>query len=219
MYQLGAHRLLCGDSTDPVMVKSLMDGEKADMVFTDPPYGLDGYAGRSGKFDALAGDDENSQRLYEAVPLDADNVFVWCEWKTYPRLLAALGEPRSLIVWNKNVFGMGCGYRRKHEFCAYWGNYKGTTESDVWDIARDQKYEHPTQKPVALAAKAITIHKPKTVLDLFGGSGSTLLACEQGRCSCRMMELDPRYCDVIVMRYCALKGIDPDAVFDTGVAE
>ncbi|MEE9451330.1 MAG: DNA methyltransferase [Gammaproteobacteria bacterium] len=195
---LGRHTLTCGDS--------LMQHAVAfDMLFTDPPYGLDGYAGRSGKFEGFDGDTPaESKELYKSlrvVKARAKHAFVWCEWKTYPNLLSALGMPRSLIVWNKKRFGMGKGYRRQHEFCAYWGDYKGTTESDVWDVSRDSKYDHPTQKPVDLAIRAIRTHEPDTVFDPFAGSGSTLIACEMEGAICHAIEISEKYCQLIVDRY------------------
>jgi DNA modification methylase len=121
------------------------------------------------------------------------------------------GEIHALIVWVKNG-GYGAlmaNYKQKHEPCLYWKpknaklNFIGpTTETTVWEVAKDGVNEyHPTQKPVALPAKAIANHDAETVLDLFGGSGSTLIAAEQLGRKCYMMELDPHYCDVIIARW------------------
>jgi DNA modification methylase len=110
----------------------------------------------------------------------------------------------SCIVWAKNVFGLGKGYRHQHEFCLFNGKIdeEVKNESDLWEVAKDTKYVHPTQKPVALCARALKNHKQvKNVLDLFGGSGSTLIACEQLDRNCYMMELDPKYVDVIIKRW------------------
>ncbi|GAI75189.1 unnamed protein product, partial [marine sediment metagenome] len=101
-----------------------------------------------------------------------------------------------------NSFGLGNGYRGQYELIFYYGNFSGS-DSDVWDINKDTNYEHPTQKPIALAARAINNSSKKgmIVLDFFGGSGSTLIACEQLKRICYMMEIDPIYCDVIIKRW------------------
>ena len=126
------------------------------------------------------------------------------------------GTIHALIIWVKNggYGALNANYKQKHEPCLYW-NPKGTTlgfcgnttEATVWDIAKDgvNNY-HPTQKPVALAAKAINNHSAGLVLDLFGGSGSTMIASEQLNRTCYMMELDPHYCDVIIERWQKLTG-------------
>jgi len=95
---------------------------------------------------------------------------------------------------------MGRGYRGQYECCFYYGSFSGS-DSDVWEHSRDRDYVHPTQKPVELCVRAIGNSKPKTVLDLFGGSGSTLIACEKTNRKCYMMELDPKYCDIILSRW------------------
>jgi DNA modification methylase len=108
-------------------------------------------------------------------------------------------------VWAKNVFGLGRGYRHQHEFIIFDGLIDPDikNESDLWQIAKDTKYKHPTQKPVALSERAIkNSTKPNNiVLDYFGGSGSTLIGCEKTGRKARVMELDPIYCDVIVKRW------------------
>jgi DNA modification methylase len=173
------------------------------MLNTDPPYGLGGYAGRSKKFDPVIGDDEDTLRFYQILPTSIKERYVWCEWKTYPILIKALGLPRSLIVWAKNNFGMGNGYRRKHEFCAYYGDFNSTTESDLWEVSKDVQYSHPTQKPVELAVRAINnSSKPgNIVIDYFLGSGFTLIACENLGRKCRGCEIDPGYVAVTLQRY------------------
>lgn len=122
-----------------------------------------------------------------------------------------LPDLNACIVWAKNVFGMGNGYRHQHEWIAYVGPaIPRTDESDLWEIAREsgRVYKHPTQKPPALPRRAIeNSTKPRdVVLDLFGGSGPTLVACEQTGRTAYLMEHDPRYCDVIRNRYAALVG-------------
>lgn len=194
LYQLGKHRLLCGDSTKEKDVSRLMDGQKADMVFTDPPYGLGGYGGRKNM--NLEGDDKDPSVFYSIIPV-AREIYVWGYFWTFPMLNF---KPKDAIVWAKNNFGLGRGYRGQYEICFYSGEFSGS-DSDLWEIDRDTKYEHPTQKPVALIERAIKNSLPKNVLDLFGGSGSTLIGCEQHSIPCLVMEIDPIYCDVIIKRW------------------
>lgn len=215
LYQLGRHRLICGDSTDVNVIDRLMDGVKADMVFTDPPYNV-GFNGRSGKFDVIENDDldeDSFRRLITAScsiirTLDPKSYYVWCNWKFYG-ILQELLDFKSCIVWAKNVFGMGKGYRHQHEFCLFNGTIDEgiNNESGLWEIAKDTNYVHPTQKPVGLCARALKNHKgAEVIVDLFGGSGSTLIACEQLNRKCYMCELDPHYCDVIISRWETLTG-------------
>lgn len=210
IWQLGRHRLMCGDSTDKETVELLMDGKKADMVFTDPPYNV-AFNGRSGKFDVIENDDLSEEDFNNFIEetcqmikhLDPDCYYVWCNWEFYGVLQSKLPF-KSCIVWAKNVFGLGRGYRHQHEFCLFNGTIddKITNESDLWESAKDSNYVHPTQKPVALCARALKNHMDdENVVDLFGGSGSTLIACEQLDRTCYMMELDPKYCDVIIKRW------------------
>lgn len=180
------------------------------MVFTDPPYNV-AFNGRSGKFDVIKNDNltENEfsdfiEKTVEAIKsVNAPIHYIWCNWKFYGILQEKL-DYKSCIVWAKNVFGMGNGYRHQHEFCLFNGRIDDSikNESDLWQVKKDKNYKHPTQKPVELAFRAIGNHSGvQNVLDLFGGSGSTLIACEQRDVSCYMMELDPKYCDVIVQRW------------------
>ncbi len=215
IYQLGRHRLMCGDSTDKATVEKLMDGNKADMVFTDPPYNV-AFNGRSGKFDVIENDDmpeADFDRFIASVcevikHLAPTHYYIWCNWKFYSTLQTKM-EFKSCIVWAKNVFGLGKGYRHQHEFCLFNGEVDETikNESDLWEVAKDTNYVHPTQKPVELCGRALKNHSGvKNVVDLFGGSGSSLIACEQLNRTCYMMELDPKYCDVIIDRWEALTG-------------
>lgn len=215
IYQLGEHRLMCGDSTDPEAIELLMDGVKADMVFTDPPYNV-AFNGRSGRFDVIENDDLSENDFKDLIiascniirTLAPKEYYIWCNWKFYGILQEQL-DYKSCIVWAKNVFGMGKGYRHQHEFCLFNGTIDEgiNNESDLWEIAKDTNYLHPTQKPVALCARALKNHKDaNVVVDLFGGSGSTLIACEQLNRRCFMMELDPKYVDVIIERWETLTG-------------
>lgn len=227
-YILGNHRLLCGDSTQIDSVDKLMNGEKADMVFTDPPYGVnyDGGHATEKRRTKLANDHDTT--IYnDSIPLavaftkDCAPLYLWFAATKSLQVLQVLQvlqdnniEIRSWLIWNKNMaqFGaIGAQYKQKHEPCLYTfkkGNapfWDGpTNEVSVWDISRASKNEfHPTQKPVELSERAIGNSCPVSgsVLDLFGGSGSTLIGCEKTNRKCFMMELDPHYCDVIVARW------------------
>jgi len=210
IYILGNHRLMCGDSTSIDAVEKLMDGNSVDMVFTDPPYNV-AFNGRSGKHDVIKNDNlpeaEFESFILEVCSiikvLDPKVYYVWCNWNFYGLLQRNL-KFKTCIVWAKNVFGMGNGYRHQHEFCLFNGKIDEIikNESDLWEVKKDHNYVHPTQKPVALSVRAFGNHiKLLNVLDLFGGSGSTLIGAEQTGRKAFVMELDPKYCDVIVKRW------------------
>tara|TARA_R110000772_G_scaffold138233_2_gene247200 strand:- start:270 stop:1418 length:1149 start_codon:yes stop_codon:yes gene_type:complete len=211
IYQLGHHRLMCGDSISIDDVDRLMDGKEATMLFTDPPYNV-AFNGRSGNFDVIKNDDLSVDEFSDFInsfisimsTLNISNYYICCNWAFYGLLQLKL-KPKACIVWAKNVFGLGIGYRHQHEFILFNGNIKKSikNESDLWSISRDTNYKHPTQKPVALSKRAIenTTNKGALVLDLFGGSGSTLIAAEKSARKCYMMELDPIYVDVIIQRW------------------
>jgi len=210
IWVLGNHRLMCGDSTSIDAVEKLMDGEKADMVFTDPPYNVS-FNGRSGKHDVIKNDNLSKKDFTAFIDgtiatIKAINpavYYIWCNWNFYGILQDKL-DYKTCIVWAKNVFGMGNGYRHQHEFCLFNGKIDQTikNESDLWSVKKDYAYMHPTQKPVELSVRAFGNHiKLTKVLDLFGGSGSTMIGAEQTGRNCYMMELDPKYCDVIIKRW------------------
>ena len=210
IYILGNHRLMCGDSTSIDAVDKLMDGNSVDLLFTDPPYNV-AFNGRSGKHDVIK-NDNLSESDFEAFigevcntikAIDPKVYYIWCNWKFYGILQGKL-DYKTCIVWAKNVFGMGNGYRHQHEFCLFNGKIDEIikNESDLWEVKKDHNYVHPTQKPVALSVRAFGNHiKLLNVLDLFGGSGSTLIGAEQTGRKAFVMELDPKYCDVIVKRW------------------
>lgn len=222
---LGQHRLKIGDATDKEDVKDLMDGEKADMVFTDPPYGIDYQSNhREDQFEKLEGDEDvPDEPLMHVDYATAEDfaVYVWTRWDVYPAWfdkVADLAEPKNLIVWKK-ASGMGDlegSYQPNHELCIYATSgrklLRGTRDTSVWDISGDNaaEYQHPTQKPTDLAHRAIqnTCKADDTVLDLYAGSGSTLLAAEQLDRKSYHMELEPVYADVIIQRYKQLSGLD-----------
>lgn len=210
IYKLGRHRLMCGDSTSIDAVQKLMDGNKVDLIFTDPPYNV-AFNGRSGKHEVIKNDNLSEQEFENFITevcntiqlIDPKAYYIWCNWDFYGALQGKLPY-KACIVWAKNVFGMGQGYRHQHEFCLFNGKIDEVVknESDLWSIKKDTKYVHPTQKPVALSVRAFGNHiKLTNVLDLFGGSGSTLIGAEQTGRTCYVMELDPKYCDVIVKRW------------------
>jgi len=212
---LGNHRLMCGDSTSVDDVDRLMAGQKADMVFTDPPYNV-AFNGRSGKHEVIKNDNLSEGEFRDFIQqvcstityVDPKAYYVWCNWNFYG-LLQEMLPFKTCIVWAKNVFGMGAGYRHQHEFCLFNGKIDEAikNESDLWSVKKDHGYVHPTQKPVELAVRAFSNHiRLLNVLDLFGGSGSTLIGAEQTGRNCFVMELDPKYCDVIVDRWQSFTG-------------
>lgn len=218
LWILGNHRLLCGDSTNPQHVERLMDGKKADMVFTDPPYGMSYQSNRrteSAKFTVLENDDKIiSDWLPLANVFSSGFCFVWTNWKVLGQWLEATRDfapMTNMVVWDKGGGGIGDlkkTYSTDHEIALVFNRgaeLTGKRIGSVWNIGKDRatEYVHPTQKPVALAEQALdtTTKRGHVVLDFFGGSGSTLIACERQLRQARLMELDPAYCDVIVKRW------------------
>lgn len=217
LYKLGNHRLMCGDSTLIDDVERLMGGQKADMVFTDPPYGYNYQSNmreKSQKFDVLENDDKILD-FFPNIQLVCNGfVFICTTWKVLDKwipLFKKYHELSNMIIWNKGGGGIG---DLKHTFstdyeiilCASNGKeITGKRIGSVWTIKKDtaSSYIHPTQKPVKLSEFAIrnTTNRGDIVLDLFGGSGSTIIACEQLQRSCYMMEYDPRYVDSIIDRW------------------
>jgi DNA modification methylase len=231
LFEIGEHRLLCGDSTDSDAVARLMDGQKADMVFTDPPYGVDYEGGAMTKRTKLDNDQKNTNIYQEVLPNiilftnDKAPMYIW-HAAGYADMASHLWdnniEIRSQIVWNKNMaqFGaLSAQYKQKHEPCFYCfkkGNapfwYGPTNEVTVWDVSRESKNEfHPTQKPIELPSRALNNSSKKgdCIMDLFLGSGSTMVAAHQLKRKCFGMELDPKYCQVIIDR---MKKLDPTLV-------
>ena len=217
IWQLGRHRLICGDSTDKATVERLMDGKKADMVFTDPPYGVKytrHIPSQEKKFDMIQNDD----KILDFFPAIKDYsngfVFVCTNWKVLDKWLLLFKnyfDLSNIIIWNKCGGGMGdikTTFAVDYEIilCASRKNkIKGKRIGSVWECKKDSgnTYKHPTQKPVQLSSIAInhTTENNEIVLDLFGGSGSTLIACEQLGRVCYMCEISTHYCDVIIKRW------------------
>ena len=255
LYELGKHRLLCGDSTKREDVERLMDGRKADMVFTDPPYNI-AYKGQGkNTSNEIIGDDVMSDAFDEFLNKVFANFkeftkagggnYIFHASRTQIAFEQALSknnyEIKNQLIWNKPMSALGWGnYRWKHEPFFYAGQkgqslqfYGDRTHSTVWDFqksdqellnwAKRQKkaeangkttiwsmkrdnvneYVHPTQKPVELISYAIfnSSKADDIILDLFLGSGSTMIASEKTNRVCYGMELDPKYTDIIVQRY------------------
>lgn len=231
MYELGDSILMCGDSTSQEDVAKLMGGELADMVFTDPPYNVNyAGRGEKNKLGHIENDNMSADgfemfchdffesynnfmkplaAIYVCHPDSASAPKI-----AFERNFAQFFKKASTIIWVKQSAGMGWqDYRAQHEPMLYgWKEGKGKhqffgdrAETTVWNIKRDnaQTYVHPTQKPVALPVRAIqnSSKEGDIVLDLFGGSGSTLIACAKTNRKCRTMELDPKYVDVIRRRW------------------
>jgi DNA modification methylase len=227
VYVLGNHRLLCGDSTILEDVERVLDGALADMVFTDPPYNVD--YGNTAK-DKMRGNDrkimnDNLGEGFEAFLYDACvNMIAVCKGAIYvcmssselhtlqKAFVAAGGKWSTFVIWAKNTFTLGrSDYQRQYEPILY-GWKQGTDhfwcgardQGDVWFVNKPTKNDlHPTMKPVELVERAVrnSSKSRDIVLDCFGGSGSTLIACEKTGRQARLIELDPKYCDVIVQRW------------------
>lgn len=243
IYELGSHRLICGDSTDPETYKKLLGKEKADMVFTDPPYNVN-YKSRGEKLK-----DEGNESIKNDNMDDAEfkafidgafhqmffntnegaSFYICSGWSSYPQFLQSMlqngFQHSGVIIWVKNVPSMGWNdYRYKHEWIARakkpdpktaqsiiygWkeGTHKfyGDNEYDVWEMPRKAvaRYLHPTEKPDWLAMRALrnSTKRNDIVLDPFGGSGSTMAAAEKVGRRAYMIELDPKFCDVIRNRW------------------
>jgi DNA modification methylase len=217
VWVLGRHRLMCGDSTSIDAVERLMDGRKADMVFTDPPYGVEFQSNmrtKSAKFDVLKNDDTFLDIAPIIEACSTGWVFVWTSWKVQTKWIdqfQSMGYPTNIVVWHKPGGGIGDlkrTFSSDYEVALVWhrgAELCGKRIGSVWTVNKDgaSTYVHPTQKPVALAEEALdkTTRASAVIMDLFGGSGSTLIACEKTARDCRMMELDPKYCDVIIKRW------------------
>lgn len=232
IWQLGRHRLMCGDSTDKATVEKLMNGDKADMVFTDPPYNVD-YEGKGKEKlkiqnDHFETDEECGEKLWLPAfqnmrAVSKDCCAYYCcmpQGGTHMMMMMMMKadwQVKHEIIWKKQSIVLNrADYNYQHEPILYgwnkthkfYGKGKYHTTS-VWEYDRPTKSkEHPTMKPIELICEALQNSSVKNniVLDIFGGSGSTLIACEQLDRICYTMELDPKYCDVIIKRWEALTG-------------
>ena len=242
IYQLGNHRLMCGDSTNPENFAILMGGAKADMVFTDPPYGvaigskneaLNSVQKAGCCTENIKGDTLSEEELYDVLKRAFINIKAFCAedavyYVTSPQggslglmmmMMKDAGlEVRHVLMWKKNcaTFSLGrLDYDYQHEPIFYtWGdkhhNFRGGEyRTTVWEYDKPRKCDiHPTMKPVELVVNAILdgTREGMKVLDGFGGSGTTIIACEQTNRACYMMELDPHYVDVIIQRWESFTG-------------
>lgn len=241
LIEMGGHRLLCGDSTDINQVERLMEGEKADMVFTDPPYNV-AYTSRVFKT-KIKNDNLNFSDFDRFINKVFKNIYASMAENSVAYIFHALPqfnfsqvqnfewEINNIIIWVKDIPAFPKGhYNWQYEpiFFLLKGQpkWKGDkTQTNVWEVraihsamSHDDNGKkwfsgglkgltlHPTQKPIKLAERAISNHKCDSVLDLFLGSGSTLIACEKTNHKCYGMELDEKYCQVIIQRWCDYTG-------------
>jgi len=267
VYQLGRHKLMCGSATEAIDVAMLMSGDKADMVFTDPPYNIGYTGGANSRRSGILNDKMTKESFYlflydsiiNQLNYNKGSFYICMGHKEIDTLKVAFeqagGHFQSFIIWVKNKFTLsGSDYQNQYEMMLYgWkndGNHyfiddrgqgvvwyevgkkskfidgkteinigttklildgkvtgiiqRGKRRTDVWEYDRpNESKDHPTMKPIKLIVEAIKNSSivGNIVLDTFGGSGSTLIACEQTDRTCYMMELDPKYCDVIRKRY------------------
>jgi len=243
LWLLGEHRLICGDSTSVEVLSRLISGVPAkmvmaDLVFTDPPYGMSFGKGKEAgsttkgalvkAHGMILGDDAQGDDLIDLVrgalscahqhTRPGGAFYVCFTWRTYAEFEAAVNAAglnvAACIVWDKGSIGLGHQhYRPQHEFIFYckgdrW--YGGKAEGDVWNFTRGNtgEYVHPTQKPLTLVVMALRNSSlpGDVVLDVFGGSGSTLIAAEQLQRRARLVELDPKYVDAIIQRWEGISG-------------
>jgi DNA modification methylase len=215
LFEIGEHRLLCGDSTDSDQVAKLMNGQKADMVFTDPPYGYCYESNYQSKHKELLNDDKILDFMSNVFLYTKENIglFIFCGWQTITEWIEEVKknafELKNIIIWKKNNWSMGDlkgAYAGQYEIILF--AHKGRIElkngrgQDIWEFDRVPPKEHPTMKPIDLIQKAVldTTNETNLILDLFLGSGSTMVASHQLKRKCYGMELDTKYCQVIVNR-------------------
>jgi len=223
LIEIGEHRLLCGDSTCSDTVARLMNGEKSGLLLTDPPYNIK-FNGRERKdgfrHKVIENDDLGVEEFEEFIKsfcsilniINCNEVYVFCNWELSIQLSRYYNFKQCLCVI-KNHIGMGRGYRKQTELCLYKGDFKSTTHSDILTFAKEMVYSdkykvpifstlHPTQKPITLVSELInnSSQESNIVLDLFIGSGSTMVAAHQLKRKCYAMELDPKYCQVVIDR-------------------
>lgn len=222
LIELGKHRVMCGDSINLEDIKKLTNERKINMVFTDPPYGYKYQSNKrikSDKFNIITNDDKILNFMPIIKKICNGFVFVCASWKNIKEwigLFEEYFELTNIIVWNKGGGGMG---DLKHTFATDYelilcssgsSEITGKRIGSVWTVAKDAStnYVHPTQKPIKLSAISIenTTKENERVLDLFGGSGSTLIACEQLKRKAYLMELEPKWVQTIIERYLKFTG-------------
>jgi len=231
IFTLGKHILMCGDSLKLTNVNKLLNGQKADMIFTDPPYNI-GYDRQNhswkhdykSKIDNFKDTGFDVEKLLNLINtgIVKGAVYLCCGQKQigiiHNWVEKKLKKDPRMIIWYKNNMSISRShFHRRYETIMYFWYEQTKRRGDNSDYIQDvwffknrvvSKYSHPTQKPVALIQKAIEINSDKNdiVLDLFGGSGSTLIACENTNRRCYMMELDPKYVEIIIKRWENLTG-------------
>ena len=236
VWQLGEHRLICGDSLYIETYNKLLGSEKADMVWTDPPYGVS-YVGKTKDALTIENDTLNSGELESFLRDAFTSIFAFTRpgacwyvaapsgnlFQSFSIPLSELDVWKHTLVWVKNVIVMGrADYHYRHE-SIFYGWTPGAAhqppadrkQDSVWEVDKPRaNKEHPTMKPVELITRAIqnSSRVGEIVLDSFGGSGSTLIAAEQTKRKARLIELDPKYCDVIVKRWENLTGLKAELV-------
>jgi DNA modification methylase len=245
LWILGRHRLLVGDSFDREDVDRLLDKKLADMVLTDPPFAI--YGSSTGIGSDIADDkmvrpffEKLGAVIIERVPEFA-HVYVHCDWRSYATLWHGLKSarltPKNCIVWDKGHFGLGGMYGNAHEFVAFFarlppqkamtsGNKRGQRPvlgcANIFKASRvtGEERQHNAAKPVELLEWIIgnSSDEGGLVLDLFGGSGSTLIACEHKNRRCAIMEMEPRFADVILERWCRTSSQEAHLETDEGIS-
>lgn len=234
LFEIGEHRLLCGSSTNSEDIIKLMNGEKANMVFTDPPYGVSYVGGvihgnkinTNHKRVMLKNDEVDIYADFiSLLPLVIDNgpLYIFYATRNSYELFKPLKENgieiMSVLAWikiNTGYADMNSHYKNRYEPFVYCKigqktNFIGpTTENTTWEIEKDRDNKlHPTQKPISVPSRAIANHDAEIIADLFSGSGSTMAAAHQLKRKCYGMELDPKYCQVIIDR---MRKLDPNIV-------
>ena len=230
VWVLGKHRLICGDSLDSSVINKLMDGGKVDLLLTDPPYNVD-YQGKTKDAMTIANDNQGADEFQEFlgkafklcydVMKDGAAFYVWFASRNHIAFETALIEAklpvREELIWVKNSLVLGRqDYQWRHEPCLYgWKEgkahnwYNDRSQTTVMEYTKQvQNKEHPTIKPVGLFTYLIknSTKENENVLDVFAGSGTAVIACEQTGRKCYSVEIEPKYCDVIVKRYINLVG-------------
>ena len=224
LFEIGEHRLLCGDSTDSDQVAKLMNGEKADMVFTDPPYG-NGSSGKYGRGQLGVRtilNDETFDCVNEFFNLRICDAYVFfLQWRTFKEAIQTLEnnelQLKTIAVWDKKNAGLNGagGMSEQWEAIIVAGNIKYSRfGGNVFNVSREQKKRidspHPHQKPIELLSDLLEYFQDyKLLVDPFSGSGSTMVAAHQLKRKCYGMELDPKYCQVIIDR---MKKLDPSLI-------
>jgi len=210
IFILGNHRIICGDGTIQENTDKVLNGNKIDMVFTDPPYNID-YKGVKDDRKIINDkmDDDSFVDFLTTSLIGCETMYVCCSWQ-YAHLfreamIRIARKPKAMIIWDKvNPAQHLDKYFKQHEIIYYYGDFGGqkTLRGDVWSLKRQKNTLHPTMKPVELITIALADQKEKkNIYDGFLGSGSTLIACEKLQRNCFGVELDPQYIDTIIQRW------------------